>query len=270
MGRFNSSLTRVQPVFDALLDRPDAGWAVGLWEVAQRMRAGVSIFPPTDFGSFVEDEVLARDSNARRRPFERVLPPPTAFLRWLIQHPEQMTIPDASFGAEGEEAINHRRVLFSPDADLRHHATRKALEELEEKGVTGSRRKWWAFEGFSHIDCCLVTPTTVLFIEGKRTEALSSSTRWYPMRNQLWRNVEVARQFAAGRSYGVILCVETDEAGAMATQDAVWSLAASHPHLAEDDRSVLNQHFIGSITWASIEEMFKLPDSCLPDTTDGG
>ena len=70
-----------------------------------------------------------------------------------------------------------------------------------------------AFEGFSHIDCCLITENLVLFVEGKRTEAVSSSTRWFTQRSQLWRNVEAAKEFAARKEFAVVLAVEDEDHG---------------------------------------------------------
>ena len=35
------------------------------------------------------------------------------------------------------------------------------MRQLEKSGARGSGRKWWAFVGFSHIDCCLITDAFV-------------------------------------------------------------------------------------------------------------
>ena len=65
-----------------------------------------------------------------------------------------------------------------------------------------------AFEGFTEVDCCIVTDRLVLLIERKRTEGLSESTAWYRGRNQLHRNLEAARELAGGREYAVIVIGE--------------------------------------------------------------
>jgi hypothetical protein len=82
------------------------------------------------------------------------------------------------------------------------------LAELALKGGTGSKRKWWAFEGFTEVDCVLETDRLLLFIEGKRTEALASSTDWYPERSQLVRNLEAVREVAKGRTAAVLLVTQ--------------------------------------------------------------
>ena len=83
-----------------------------------------------------------------------------------------------------------------------------ALTELDQLGPSGSRRKWWAFEGFTEVDCWLETEKLVLFVEGKRTEPLSSSTHWFEQRSQLVRNLEVAGEIANGKSAAVLVVSE--------------------------------------------------------------
>jgi hypothetical protein len=114
------------------------------------------------------------------------------------------------------------------------------------------------------VDCCLETPQLLLFIEGKRKELMSKSTRWYPRRNQLWRNVEAAEQMADGRQYGVILAVETETAGREALIAAEQTLPLSLPHRV-DGEAQLSRHFVGFVTWEQIREEFDLPPSCLVD-----
>ena len=73
----------------------------------------------------------------------------------------------------------------------------EALQEIDAKQGKGSAQAWWAFEGFTHVDASFETDACLLLIEGKRTETVSSSTRWFKSRNQLWRNVEVAGELPA-------------------------------------------------------------------------
>src|SRR5438132_5690632 len=116
---------------------------------------------------------------------------------------------------------------LSSDPKLVALAQREALTQLERLGPRRSRHEWWAFEGFSFIDCCLITPTCVLFIEGKRTDTVSPSTQWFLQRSQLWRNVEAAEQFAGPKQFGVILAVEEDADGRNALAVANSKLAPS-------------------------------------------
>ncbi len=171
MGRYNSSLTRVQPVFDALQHQDTATWLAELWRMAATTKQG-AVPPPAAIGALVPGKV-----------YERALPPSTAFLRWMVRHPPKLTIP-AHYGATSEAARRQRARLFDPDAELHDGRIRVALQAIEAHGGAGSARQWWAFEGFTHVDACFETNECLLLIEGKRTELVSASTRWFASRNQ--------------------------------------------------------------------------------------
>ena len=144
----------------------------------------------------------------------------------------------------------------------------EALAELERAGAKGSGQKWWAFEGFTRADACFETDECILLTEGKRTETVSPSTRWFASRNQLWRNVEVARDLAAGRAYGVILGVETPDSGTLALAQAAASRDNSFPHLGAMERDELDRHLLGFVVWSEVVTRFALPPSVLRDTCE--
>jgi len=108
----------------------------------------------------------------------------------------------------------------------------------------------------------------VVFIEGKRTEIVSPSTRWFRTRNQLWRNVEVAGELAAGRAFGVILCVESVESGVGALAEAEGTREESLPHLSEAQRTELDRHLLGYVGWPEIVQTFALPASVMLEGSD--
>jgi hypothetical protein len=268
MGEKNSSFTRVQPVFDALLDKDPTGgkWLQRLCEMAASTRPEAQF--PSSCGKLIAAETPARGARVGK-VFERIVAPPTAFLRWLLEHPKQMDVRNLeTFGtAEGSSAREWRRKLFSSDQALRQEAINEGVRQLEAKGARGSGRRWWAFEGFSHIDCCLITDSLVLFVEGERTEAVSPSTLWFKQRSQIWRNVEAAREYAAGREFVVLLAVEGAGEGESALEAAASGLAGSYPHLSKEEAADLARHLLGYVTWRGIVEEFGLPESCLIERT---
>ena len=75
--------------------------------------------------------------------------------------------------------------------DARAATIAEGLVLLQERRAAGSMMKWWAFEGFTEVDCCLETDHLVLFIESKRNELLAESTDWFVGQNQLVCNLEV-------------------------------------------------------------------------------
>jgi len=199
--------------------------------------------------------------------YERVVPPSTAFLRWAVQNPDYLTVP-RDFGATGELSKEKRADLFGSDAARRAAVTAEALMLIDSHGGKGSARQWWAFEGFTHVDACLESPHALLVVEGKRTESVSSSTRWFGQRNQLWRNVEVAQEMAAGKAFGVILAVETHEAGRAALDEAGTSRGGSYPHRTEAEQVELDRHLLGFVVWSEIVAAFALPPSCMVESCE--
>src|SRR5688572_18146664 len=133
MGLENSSLTRVQAVFNALLDSwPDGEpWLGNLWEMAVLTRPGVALPRPKDIGTLLREET-PKDKTARLGAvFERTVAPPAAFLRWLLEHPDKMQVLDRiSFGAKSPEAVSWRGKLFSGNQEVMREAQSKGLEEL--------------------------------------------------------------------------------------------------------------------------------------------
>lgn len=260
MGEYNSSLTRVQPVFDALQRLPVSEWLLDLWEMASARRPN-ALPPPAAVGA------------VRPGPcYERALPPSPAFLRWMMQNPQRLNVlPGPDYGAQAGGAASEKRAqLFGPDPRLRETVQAEALKEIDESGGAGSGQKWWAFEGFTHVDACFETEQCLLLFEGKRKEAVSPSTRWLKSRNQLWRNVEVAGQQANGRLFGIIVAVESEADGRRALADAAESRDGSYPHLTQDQREALDRHLLGFVVWEEIVSRFSLPREVLLETLEPG
>lgn len=272
MGRFNSSETRVRPVFNTLLDRHwsdpafASSWLSNLWALAEGRSGACAV--PTALGH-LSDEHAPRDRARRLGPvFERSVPPPESLLAWMLGHPDALTgsarIAPA-YGCTGA-AQDWRRKLFDSTREERAEAQTQGLAELARAGARGSRHQWWAFEGFSVLDCCLITDTAVIVVEGKRTEPVSGNVLWYPGRNQLWRNVEAAQTLAQRRAFGVLVGVEQREDGERALSFAMSSLDESCPHLTEAERADLARHLLGYVTWTgTMKRAFDLPDSCFPE-----
>ena len=138
-------------------------------------------------------------------------------------------------------------------------AQASALRSLDRNGPEKSAQQWWAFEGFTEVDCCLQTDRLVLLIEGKRTESLSESTEWYSGRNQLCRNLEAARDLAAGREFGVLVIGEEKIPATV-----LDSLEAGLPHLSSAERAELMCHYLGTLTWSQVCEVTGMDYRALP------
>lgn len=135
------------------------------------------------------------------------------------------------------------------------------LKALARYGARGSRRKWWAFEGFTSVDCFLETDSLIVLIEGKRTEGVSAATDWFIRRNQIVRNVEVARSLARGKDFAVLVCAE----GKIELTDQDWT--NSLPHLSLPEVDILKEHYLGWTTWSAVASRL-CPGLALPDRLD--
>jgi hypothetical protein len=220
VGTKDSSLTRVQPVFNELLNLPSGHtWVQRLCEMATTTRTTVR--GPGNLGLLVPDEVPREVPARMGKVFERAVAAPTAFLRWLICNPERMHCADeVFFGSRDPKVQDWRRQLLRGNDGERKTAMAEGLQALESIPAKHRQGKWWVFEGRSHIDCCLITESCVLFIEGKRTEPISPATQWFKQRSQLWRNVEAAEEF--GRE-GIWRHPRSRERNRWRSRPRIWS-----------------------------------------------
>ena len=265
----NSSITRVRPVLRQLLGKDPTG-ASWLSQILQLSKSsGLSGTTRSEPGT-----VLPEVSKKRRyadpvqggieleRCFEFSVAPGRSFLRWLLENPDRITWPlskgrRVSYGATTQA---RREALIGLKGDsARKEAQASALRALDRNGPEKSARRWWAFEGFTEVDCCLETDKLVLLIEGKRTEGLSESTTWYSGRNQLHRNLEAARDLAAGREFGVFVIGEEE------IPEAAWgSSEAGLPHLNAAERAELMSHYLATPTWSQVCEITGMDYKSLP------
>jgi len=273
-GERNSSITRVWPVFRALLARDPTGqsWIPSLLALApvggpmrntltrQLVPLGAQMKETRRFTT----KQLARylpNGMLLERCFERELPPPGAFLRWLASHPKALTWSGKALD-DDKPTGRHRQALagrHGPEAQ--RQAIEEALVAIEAFGARGSGRRWWAFEGFTSADCCLESENALFIIEGKRTDVIAAATDWYPQRNQIVRNLEVGEAAAAGRSFGVIVINETGHEPL-----TTGALTKGLPHLSSADRSRLAGHYLGAVSWAQACRATGIDEGRLPET----
>lgn len=277
-GGSNSSITRVRPVFRELLrqDPTGRGWLRRLIDCAPNTASLQGL--PTSESSILKKCTVSRPYEERVLThygipridlpgcFEYDLEPPTAFLRWLVLNPHRMTWPQENGQPKtyGTKTQGYReRLVGKHGVDLQARVKEEAQHLIEKAGAAKSRKKWWAFEGFTSVDCWLETDNLILLIEGKRKEPLSKSTDWYPSRNQLIRNLEAVSEFAGGKAFGVLLIVELRSDIPQVSELLVSSL----PHFGDGGRAALAMHYLGATTWLEVCDATGLDFSKLPDTT---
>jgi hypothetical protein len=265
-GLQESSLTRVRPLFGPLLASESNDWLVKVLGTAP-LSKGLPHDVLADPGEILPELRQNRPRKGRpplARAFEYEVPPPTAFLRYLLTHPDALRWPrDGGKRRQfGRETTRCRRALIRGSAKAQTATIDKGIAELEKLGARGSRLKWWAFEGFTSVDCYLECERLVLLIEGKRNDVLSKSTDWYPQRNQLVRNLEVVGEIAAGRAAGVLL-VTQEPCPELSENDYERSL----PHLNERERHQVRERYLGQTTWQLLCKALGVDVETLPDET---
>lgn len=254
MGKYDSSRTRVVPVFDALLDRDSTGrsWLPALLQLGSRAAGRVWRIPP---GSLVAGHPRWWGKKERR------LDPPKVLLRWLVENLSAPTS-DALWGSPATREKREQLVARHPEAIA------EALRLLD-----GPRRSrcWYVLEGQSRPDACLETQTLLLVIEGKRTEREATAvTTWMPQRSQMLRHMDAAWELRSGRQVLGLMIVEGQGGSDATAPSDYWlkqadgqvidpALNASLPHRTPGERKEIADGFLGVTTWQQVCAEFRLP-----------
>ena len=247
-GLYDSSKTRVAPVFDQLrIHRGD--WVRELISLAT---CGSSNAVSQSQGDLTFIDGYWGEE-------ERGLNPPPSLLSWLIRNLQPPI---------GATSINAKRqALLARDPSV----TEEALRLLD--GEKNSRA-WYIFEGLTFPDALLVTPDALVVVEGKRTEpGPTTATTWLQGRHQIWRHIEAAWEIReARRVYGLFIVegngsADVPELWKAAMRDATSPavLASSFPHRTTEERQALANCMLGVTTWQCVCATFGIDYSKLPD-----
>lgn len=267
-GLYNSSITRVRPFFRTLLkmDRigesrlPELLRAMPMnQELAERLSLKSSpIIEGCDQKREYNDKILGTIN--LEKCFEYQTPPSMVFLKWSLENPDMLEWPDNGQKVFSAVTQYKRECLFGYHGKTLQDSVRKeGISLLESEGVYRSSRQWWAFEGFTEMDCLIETEHYLLGFEGKRTDLVSSSTYWFPDRNQIVRNLEVLAELArkSEKDYAFILLTENG-------QDPITKdhFIQSLPH---DETLVdeLFKHYLGCLSWNEACKATGINKQCL-------
>jgi hypothetical protein len=249
-GKYDSSLTRVAPFFDALREQDKSGqsWLPNLLSLPEY---GSTAPRPGHADPLIE---------ARWGHDERPLAPPVSLLSWLIRNIEETT-------SKLEYELGHeRRELIARDASR----VEQALGLLR---AEPSSRGWHVLEGPSYPDAFLATADLVVVVEGKRTESgPTTSTTWMPVRHQILRHLDAAFEIRGGRALFGFFIVEGQPDGSL---PPLWinacretlseaTVAGSLPHRPETERRIIQNGFLGATTWQRVCAATGVAYSALP------
>ena len=256
MGNFNSSITRVQPILKALYEIDPSGesWIKSLLEITTRNASPTSAAKEISFGHLLKPP-----------QFEFPVDPSKAYLKWLIAHPEKLSSPPATAWRTWDEKTQKMRSRFLlGDKEVQTIA----ISNIE-KCRSLPKTTWWRLEGVNYVDCALLTDSTAIFVEGKRTEiGPSREVLWYQQRNQIYRILDCAAAYARKerlQHYFVVAIVDKalmdrdlvrrKEFNAVMSPDVICN---SLPHLNNDELKKITRHYTGVTTWEDIIERFDL------------
>jgi len=245
-GQYDSSKTRVAPVFDALAKRKD-NWVPELLGLARRPNDS----EPVDAGDLT---YIAGHWGDR----ELALRPPVGLLSWLIRNPNALSQHDV------DDPDRAALLRGNPSAVSR------ALDLLRSQAVD---RAWYIFEGPTYPDAVIETPHALVVVEGKRTEAgPTTATTWMPGRHQIWRHIDAAWEGRGNRKVYGLFIVEGD--GGTEEVPALWkqaldaslstqTLNSSFPHRSQTEVMGIAACLVGVTTWQRVVARFGLPPEVL-------
>jgi hypothetical protein len=253
-GKYDSSKTRVSPVFEALW-RSGRDW---LPRLLQLPSGGCRPLTAIN-GNLTLIE-------GYWEPNERSLRPPISLLSWLIRNIGSVS--DGPF-----ESVDRER-LAAGDPEI----VEKALRFLRSEGAD---RAWYIFEGPTSPDVFLVAPDVLVVIEGKRTELTATTeTKWLPGRHQIWRHLDAAWEIRGRRSVYGFFIVESEVESAQPIVPKHWQIAAasclepqvlesSFPHRSKVEAQAIANGFLGATTWRHVCEAFGIDWRQLPHEVGG-
>ena len=252
MGIFDSTKTRVTPVFDHLVSADPSGssWLSSLLQLPDY---GPGSQGPINPGVISEIAYGAE---------EKSLNPPATLLHWLIDHPDEMS-PPVNIGSH--RTAEKRLALMRGDP---HHV------QDAHAGVNSRKlhQKWYVFESASHPDVYIETDRAIIVIEGKRTESGPTlSTSWMPVRHQMIRHLDGGLELAGERHLFGFFIVEGDQQRAVPTE---WvqasketisdqSLARGLPHRSAEQIAIIRTSFLGVTTWQALCAELGIPSNVL-------
>uniref|UniRef100_C6DZE9 Uncharacterized protein n=1 Tax=Geobacter sp. (strain M21) TaxID=443144 RepID=C6DZE9_GEOSM len=244
MGKYNSTETRVTPIFKALMDDDPTGnrWLLPILTLGSRSEGRLGEQP----------YLLAPRDQRYWGKNERRLLPPLSLLKWLAEN-ISAPVHESLWGGPATRAKRERLVNRDP-------ATRdEALQLL--KGPY--RKAWYTLEGKSQPDAFFEGENFIVVIEGKRTERRSTTTTaWMPERNQMLRHMDAAWELAQGKKVLGLMIVEGEEPGKLypskhwiSESDKVAmqeTLTTSLPHRTESERDLIAEGYLGVTTWQRV------------------
>jgi len=232
-NKANSKDTRVRPVFNWFSKCGCLTWAQDLVNMAE----GLNYRPICGAVIKVHYEK------------EWHVPASSIRLAWMMQHKSSLV-------------LNNRRDIDELKARLADHTAVKVIINKLLSSIESVRLPpRYRLEGSTYADCLIECEKAIIWIEGKRFDRISFSTKWDKNRDQIARNLDALQRLAQkeGKDYCLIICHEHELD--YREQNLVkgyrgGALLDGMPHLEEPVRRDLGLR-IGMLTWQAISRKWK-------------
>ena len=261
MGKKDSSLTRVKPIFDRLreVDPTGVSWLNRL-----------IMLPSLSDNSLAKKQPQTSLTRFGWGDNEVSLDPPVSLLSWLIRNPRKPLSgglsKDPIKKLKREEWINwnHERII----------------EGLNLLGNQNKGEDWHIFEGKTKPDVFLETDDLIVVIEGKRTESgPTTKTKWMKTRHQMLRHLDCAWEIRGKKKVTGFFIVDHLKCNPSISSKQ-WmkyeqnttsqeALSQSLPHRGPEEQEEISSCFTGVTTWQQVCSEFSdfgLVNENLPDT----
>ncbi len=233
MGKYNSSLTRVQPVFDYI----------------NADREKLNDF----FSLFGKDIVVSSKIISYKYGFdEAAIKPCRELLKWCVENVNQLNDEEFEKLKYKTTSTDKKRYnLFKGDIQIKQ----QALAELKQDKLP--QKAWYIFEGYTHPDIYIETENQIFIGEAKRTEStLTSSTTWLKVRDQLIRHIDsVIDSDKKVYSFFILENPALYELDKYINDDNDF-YKNNLPHRSLDIVEKIKKTYLGYTTWNEINEKF--------------
>jgi hypothetical protein len=224
-NKTNSKVTRVQPVFNWLKMSNVSNWA----QVLVNMADGLKHKPKC---GTVIDVVINK---------EKTMPASPTRLAWMLSNAERLRPKSESSCEELKKRMANRVAVTA------------ALSQLDKATGVVPLPRGLSLESSTHADCLIKCEKVIIWIEGKRFDRISFSTKWDKSRDQIARNLDAVQRLAQeeGKDYCLLICHEyplSRHENSLVKGYRECTIIGGMPHINEEMRRELGQR-IGLVTW---------------------
>ena len=238
MGKFNSSLTRVKPLGDAIINNHN---------LVNRLLSLVMSGDSVEMGDFNNSNVFYSGGQG-----EKALKPSPSHLAAIIEK----IINDEKFRSyvrNKDKSTKNNKILRSKLFDL-------DLDTIEM--AKSGFKEWNTFETDSYPDLFIENDKFIIVIEGKRTESdITRSTTYLPHRCQMVRHIENALEYCKGKKNIIGFYIIEDACGyENHCSKAFFKKEIEKETIKKEDnlkKTIVNS-FYGYTTWQEISNNLNI------------